>query len=137
MRYLAIDYGLRRLGLAHCDPGETIVSPLCQLLMPAAGSRKVIEQLVAIIKENQIEAVVIGLPLNMDGSAGPQAQKTKIFAGLLSDSVDIPVHLQDERLSSATADYMLDETGFTNKQRKARRDMLAACDILHEFLGRY
>lgn len=136
MRYLAIDYGSKRLGLAHCDPGETIVSPLCQLSIPAAGAKKVIGKLQEVIRENQIEAIVIGLPLNMDGSAGPQAQTTKSFAKLLSDSVDIPVHLQDERLSSAAADYLLDETDFTNKKRKARRDMLAACDILHEFLGR-
>jgi len=136
MRYLAIDYGSKRLGLAHCDPGETSVSPLCQLSIPAVGAKKVIGKLQEVIRENQIEAIVIGLPLNMDGSAGPQAQTTKSFAKLLSDSVDIPVHLQDERLSSAAADYLLDETGFTNKKRKARRDMLAACDILHEFLGR-
>jgi len=136
MRYLAIDYGLKRLGLAHCDPGETIVSPLCQLSIPAAGAKKVIEQVQEIVLENQIEAIVIGLPLNMDGTAGPQAQTTRSFAKLLGDCVGIPVHLQDERLSSAAADYLLDEMDFTNKKRKARRDMLAACDILHDFLGR-
>ena len=130
MRYLAIDYGFKRLGLAHCDAGEMIVSPLCQLPYDLT----VLEKLRQIITDNEIEAVVVGLPLNMDGSEGDQAKVSRKFARKLEKTISLPVYLQDERLSSAAADEMLSESGLTNKKRKARRDMLAACDILRNFL---
>jgi len=130
MRYLAIDYGLKRLGLAHCDAGEMIVSPLCQLPYDSI----VLEKLRQIITDSEIQAVVVGLPLNMDGSESEQSKASRKFAQNLEKTISLPVHLQDERLSSAAADEILNESGLTNKKRKARRDMLAACDILRNFL---
>ncbi|MBI9018160.1 MAG: Holliday junction resolvase RuvX [Phycisphaerae bacterium] len=135
MRYLAIDYGLKRIGLAHCDPAEIIVGPFAQIDVDSEGLPKVFNKLINIIKENQFEAIVLGLPVNMDGSEGYQAKLTRDFAEQLCQKVAIPVHFQDERLSSSAADEMLAETGFTNKKRKARRDALAACEILRDWLG--
>ena len=135
MRYLAIDYGLRRVGLAHCDGGETIVSPLCQLDNIPDRLGELLAKISKIIDEEQFEAVVVGLPIYMNGGEGEQAKQTRVFARKLAEVVSVPVHLQDERLSSAAADELLADSGLTAKKRKTRRDMLAACEILRDFLG--
>ena len=134
MRYLAIDYGLRRVGLAMCDPGEIIISPLCQLPHDKTRITQLIAKISDIISENRVEAVVVGWPLNMDDTEGPQAKLTREFSEHLAHAIDIPVHLQDERLSSAAADEMMQDAGLTTGRKKQRRDMLAACDILRGFL---
>jgi len=134
MRYLAIDYGLKRLGLAQCDPGETIVSPLCQLPVDVSRPEETFEKLQEVIVEYGIDAVVVGLPLNMDDSEGEQAKLSRQFAERLAQAVAIPVDLQDERLSSMAADEKLAEIGLSESKRKNKRDMLAACDILQEYL---
>ena len=136
MRYLAIDYGFKRIGLAICDPAEQFVSPLCQLPRNPQNPSAVIQRIRQLIDENHIDQIVVGLPLNMDDSEGPQAQKSRTFADQLKKITDRPIHLHDERLSSAAADDMLQNTGFTTKKRKQRRDMLAACAILQDFLDR-
>ncbi len=136
MRYLAIDYGLRRIGLAICDAGETIVSPLCQLDIARRKTEWVFEQLKTIIAENQIDAVVVGLPLNMDDSEGEQARLSRRFADKLAAYTGLPVHLQDERLSSAAADEKLSDLGLSMQKRKDKRDMIAACEILNDYLDR-
>ncbi|MBN1436019.1 MAG: Holliday junction resolvase RuvX [Sedimentisphaerales bacterium] len=134
MRYLAIDYGLKRVGLAICDAQEIIVSPLCQLEMPKKGATALISQIEQTITKNPVDGVVVGLPYNMDGSEGPQAQRTRQFAVALARSITLPIYLFDERLSSAAADEMLQIGEFTNKKHKQRRDMIAACVILRDFL---
>ncbi len=136
MRYLAIDYGLKRLGLALCDPAETIVSPLCQWPVDVSRPDQILAKLQEVIAEHEIDALVVGLPLNMDDSEGEQAKLSRQFAERLAHAVHIPVHLQDERLSSMAADEMLAESGLSKSKRKTKRDMLAACDILQEFLRR-
>ena len=136
MRYMAIDYGLKRVGLALCDPAGTIVSPLCQLQNHPDQPDRLIEQLAQTIKENQVDALIVGLPINNDGTVGPQAQLCRQFADRLARDVTIPVHLQDERLSSFAADELLASVKLTKAQTKRRRDMLAACDILRSFLDR-
>ena len=134
MRYLAIDYGLKRLGLALCDPAETIVSPLCQLTVDVSRPEHIIKALTEIITDYTIGALVVGLPLNMDDSEGEQAKRSRRFGEQLEKALEIPVHFQDERLSSMAADEILAESGFSQAKRKSKRDMLAACDILQEFL---
>ncbi len=136
MRYLAIDFGFKRLGLAICDPSETIVSPLCQLQIDKNRIEPVFQQIASLVSENRVEALLVGLPLNMDDSEGPQAKASRKFAEQLAKKIALPVHLQDERLSSQAADEKLLDSGLTRKKRKNRRDMLAACDILQDFLDR-
>ena len=136
MRYLGIDYGLKRIGLAISDAGESIVSPLCQLEFNRGGPERIILELERIIRENEVEAIVVGLPLNMDGSEGRQAQLTRSFAAKIMQAVPLPVHFADERLSSTAADEKLAEASLSRRKRKARRDMLAACEILHDFLNK-
>ena len=130
MRYLAIDYGTKRTGLAICDPTETIVSPLAVI----QTQKELLEKIKNIIETENIEAIVLGLPLNMDDSLGPQAQLVKKFAEQLKNSLDIPVYLQDERLSSFGAEEKIASADFTRAQKKERLDAIAAAEILQIFL---
>jgi putative Holliday junction resolvase len=134
MRHLAIDYGLRRVGLALCDPDEIIVSPLTVLRNDPGRPSGAIQQIGDIVVENKVDAIVLGLPLNMDNTEGEQARQTRVFGEQLSRLVDVPLFYQDERLSSAAADEMMNGVGLTTKQRKEKRDMLAACAILQDYL---
>jgi len=130
MKYLAIDYGLKRTGLAVCDPAETICSPLAVL----DSTKGLINKLVEIIKTQNVQGVVIGLPLNMDDTEGPQAKVVRQFADRLRKTIDIPIHFQDERLSTFAADEKLNDIEISRAKRKHRRDALAAADILETFL---
>ena len=130
MRYLAIDYGTRRTGLAICDPNETIVSPLTVLQSEQTLSEKIGQ----IVKDESVEAIVLGLPLNMDGSEGPQIQLVLKFADQLQAHLKIPVYLQDERLSSFGAEEKLAPANLTRGEKKKRLDAVAAAEILEAFL---
>ncbi len=132
MRYLGIDYGAKRTGLAVCDATQTVVSPLGVL-----HSRKDLAGRISeIVGSANIEAVVLGLPLNMDGSEGPQAKQVLAFARELKDHIQVPVYLQDERLSSFGAEQKLEEIRLGRGKKRERLDALAAAEILHAFLDR-
>ena len=130
MKYLAIDYGLKRTGLAVCDPSQTICSPLSVL----DSTKDIISRLTEIITDENIEAIVIGLPLNMDGTEGPQAQTVRQFADKLKKVINLPIHFQDERLTSFGADEKLNMADLSIKRKKKIQDAVAAADILQSFL---
>lgn len=130
MRYLAIDYGNRRTGLAICDPDETIASPLTVLRERDNLAVKIAE----IVRAEQVDAIVVGLPLNMDGSEGGQARLVRQFAAALTAKTDVPLHFQDERLSSFGAEEKLREAGMSRKKQAERVDAIAAAEILTAFL---
>jgi putative Holliday junction resolvase len=130
MRYLAIDYGAKRTGLAVCDAGETIASPYGVL----HGQKDLIQRIGRVVASENIEAIVLGLPLNMDDSEGPQAQKVRAFAKQLQSHIRIPVYFQDERLSSFGAEQKLEEIGLSKGKKRERLDALAAAEILQAFL---
>ena len=132
-RWLGIDYGKRRIGLALSDPGESIASPATTLEATgtAPGDAR---QVVQWASKNEIDAFVVGLPLNMDGSLGPQAQLSQNFADQLRRLGNLPVELWDERLSSFQADEIMQSAGLTPAKRKKFRDALAAQVILQSFL---
>ena len=130
MRYLAIDYGTKRIGLAVCDPAETIASPLGVIERQADLTQKIAE----VVESEGVEAVVLGLPLNMDDSAGPQAKLVFRFAEQLEESLNIPVYFQDERLSSFGAEEKLASADFTRKKKRKHLDAVAAAEILQAFL---
>ncbi len=130
MRYLAIDYGEKRTGLAICDAGEMIASPLAVV----SGQPELIPRILAVIKSENVEAIVIGLPLNMDNTEGPQVKRVKSFAARLKEHIDIPIHFYDERLSSFEAEKKLSGVDLTRKGKKKRLDAVAAAAILQSFL---
>jgi putative Holliday junction resolvase len=130
MRYLSIDYGNKITGLAICDQTETIVSPL----MAIPTSNGLIGKIIEIIKAENVEALVLGLPLNMDDSVGPQAKKVQAFAEQIKKQIDTPVFFQDERLSTFAAQDKMIDMDLTRKGKKRRIDALAAAEILQAFL---
>ena len=130
MRYLAIDYGAKRTGLAICDPAETVASPLAVI----EGQKDLLKRIADVVKAENVEAVVLGLPLNMDDTAGSQAKLVFGFAEQLEKVLNVPVHFQDERLSTFDADEKLSATEFSRKKKKKRLDAIAAAEILEAFL---
>jgi putative Holliday junction resolvase len=130
MRYLAIDYGTKRTGLAICDASETIASPLAVL----HGQKGLLDKIADIVETEGVDAIVLGLPLNMSGTESSQTKLALKFAEQLKDRLSVPVHLQDERLSSFGAEEKLAPAEFTSGERKKRIDAVAAAEILESFL---
>lgn len=132
MRFLAIDLGDRRTGLALADEETGIASPLRVIEKPIGDA--LIDDILREIDSQGAGALVVGLPLNMDGSEGPRAKTTRAFATKLAQRTGLEVHTQDERLTSADADWKMAQSGLTRGQKKARRDALAAAALLQDFL---
>ena len=130
MRILAIDYGKKRTGLAICDQAEKIASPLAVLQARAGLIRKIL----GYIENEDVGAVVVGLPLNMNGSEGTQVKQVRQFANELKKHIDLPLCFQDERLSSFEAGEKLSKTSLTRKKKRKRLDAIAAAGILQSFL---
>ncbi len=132
-RFLGIDYGTKRIGIALSDPDARIVSPA--RVMEAKGSPAAdAEAVIALAADLGVDAFVVGLPLNMDGTESEQTRLTRAFARELESRRAGAVHLWDERLSSHAADGLLAERDLTRKRRAARRDAIAAAVILSGFL---
>lgn len=130
MRYLAIDYGTKRTGLAICDAAETIASPLAVL----HGQKELLNKIAEIVKTENVDAIVLGLPLNMSGTESSQTKLVLKFAEQLKNRLFVPIYLQDERLSSFGAEEKLAPAEFTRGKRKKRIDAVAAAEILEAFL---
>jgi len=130
MRYLSIDYGNKITGLAICDQTETFVSPL----MAIPTTNDLIGKIIEVVKAENVGALVLGLPLNMDDSVGPQAKKVQAFAEQIKKQIDTPVFFQDERLSTFAAEGKMIDMDLTRKGKKRRIDALAAAEILQAFL---
>lgn len=133
MKILAVDYGDARTGLAACDPGEMLASPVGTV--EHWDPQKVAEQAAKAAKEVRAERIVVGHPLNMDGTAGPRAQLCREFAALLRETSGLPVVLWDERQTTVTATRYLNATDTRGKKRKRVIDAVAATVILESYLG--
>ena len=132
MMYLAIDRGGKRTGLAVGDDILRMAGPVD--VIHTASEDELIRQIKVAIQEHLPDELVLGLPLNMDDSEGPSAKLARKFASQLEEATGKVVHLVDERLSSYYADKQMSQSGFTHGQKKARRDALAAANILQAFL---
>lgn len=141
-RYLSIDLGDKRTGLAVGDAITRIVTPL-EVLEVSIAERAGVALLDALIAaiDRQFSPharfeLVMGLPLNMDGTEGPRAKLVREFSARLAARLNPPrpIHFQDERLTSADADWQLARSGKTHKEKKQLRDALAAATMLRDFL---
>lgn len=133
-KILAVDWGKAKLGLAVSDDLGITAQGLSSL--PRVSESKDIDAIGAYIRDLRIEAVVVGLPKNMDGTLGPSAEAAQAFAGALGARLDIPVHLWDERLTSLAAERTLVGAGIRRRERRGMRDKVAAIMILQGFLDR-
>ena len=132
MRVLGIDLGERTLGLALSDPGRILASALRTIRRTSES--KDLEELARVIEEHEVTEIVVGHPLNMNGSRGPQAMKAEAFAELLRERFRLPVQLWDERLSTVAAERTLLEADLSRKKRKKVIDHVAAAFFLQGFL---
>ena len=130
MRYLAIDYGNKRTGLAVCDQTESIVTPLKVLQTDGA----LILHILKVIETEQAERIVLGLPMNMDGTEGFQAALVRKFGSQLALKTELTVIYHDERLSSFEAKDMLEPAEMNWRKRKKILDAVAAAAILKSYI---
>ena len=133
MRVVGLDLGSKRIGVAVSDRSGTIASPL--LVLTRSGSaRRDHEQIARLVVEEEAEAVVVGLPLNMDGSLGPAARAARKEAALIATVVGVPVHEWDERRSTVTADQAMMQAGLRAPERRQHVDKIAAAVFLQAWL---
>ena len=134
MKILAVDYGDSRTGLAVCDPGEILATPLRPQIEEKAMA-KVAAQVCAAAREHGAGLIVIGLPRNMDGTEGARAKKSRKLAELVGQESGLPVRMWDERQTTITAAGFLSESGTFGKKRKAVLDAVSASVILENYLA--
>ena len=132
LRVMAIDYGDAHTGVALSDAtgfltGET-------LTIHSRNPDVVLEQLSRLVRERQVEVLVMGFPRNMDGTEGPRAQLYRDFAARVEESVGLPVALWDERRTTVDAHRILQQAGKNAKKRKKTVDAVAASLILEGYL---
>lgn len=135
-RSLGLDVGDKRIGLALSDPLGMLASPLLVLQRQEDGVD--ITAILKIVKQSQVEKIIIGLPQSMDGTLGSQAEKVKIFGEKLKKASPVPVDFRDERLSTVSAKRMMREAGNRkSSKKKIEYDAAAAAIILQTYLDEF
>jgi putative Holliday junction resolvase len=132
-RSLGLDIGDKRIGVALSDPGGILATPLT--IINRTDDITDIESIAAIVNQNQVGRIIVGLPHSMDGSLGEQAQKVETFFKRLPERIKIPMEFRDERLTTVSARRLMHEVN-TKKTRKhrAKDDAVAAALILQGYL---
>lgn len=133
-RILGIDYGRKRIGLAMSDPFQMMASTLDTL--DNAEHSLAIDKVAAIVRDNDVRAIVVGKPLHMSGDEGEMTTQVREFAGALEDKIDIPIFLWDERWTTKSAEKLLIETGRSPSRNRHKIDQVAAAYLLQSFLDR-
>ena len=134
IRLLGLDVGTKTIGMAISDVTRTIATPFDTIRRTKfAADAKAIRE---VVEKNQVGALVLGLPLNLDGSEGPRAQSTRAFARNLAIHVTVPMVFWDERLSTAAVERHLIEADASRKRRAEVVDRMAAAYILQGLLER-
>lgn len=134
MIILCVDYGDARTGLAVCDKSEILASPVGTVF--EKDKAKLMEKIAETAKQRKAELIVVGDPLNMDGSRGFRSQECREFAEQLSAFCGIPFEMCDERLTTVAAHNALNVTDTRGKKRKKVVDTLSAVMILEGFMAR-
>lgn len=130
-RVLAVDPGERRVGLALSDPGGIIAQPWAVVDRLVSD---VVTEVQRVVRENQVETIVVGLPVSLSGLEGASAVAARELATELQEATGVPVELHDERYTTVAAEKVMREAKASAKQRRNRRDKVAAAIILSEYL---
>jgi putative Holliday junction resolvase len=131
---MAIDYGTKSIGIAISDELQLTIRPLTTIRRERKKYREVIDLFCSLVNENEIDTLVVGLPLNMDGTRGEASARTERFIADLKNRLSIPIITIDERLTSYEADQILREMGVDERERRLRSDEYAAMIILQDYL---
>jgi putative Holliday junction resolvase len=132
MRVLGLDVGDRRIGVALSDETGVLASPVATL--ERVGPRKDLKAIAALVRQHDVGAIVMGLPRHLDGRIGLQAVKVQQFAAALGPVVRVPIHFQDEGLTTVEAEQILIERDVSRQRRKGLVDQVAAVLILQDYL---
>ena len=132
MRILALDHGTVRIGVATSDETKLIATPLEYI--SAAPFADFLARLKEIIREKEIELIVVGMPRNMDGSYGPAALKVQEFVAVLRDALTVPIKTVDERLTTGPAQKFLVQGNVRREKRREKVDKTAAAILLQSYL---
>jgi len=132
VRVLALDIGERRIGVAVSDPSGTVATPLA--VLDAAAVLADGREFARLVDEYGVGRVLVGLPLSLDGSEGPQAASVRRAAARLAGFVDVPFDFADERLSTAQASRAMGEAGISDREKRGSVDMVAASLFLQAYL---
>jgi len=132
MRILALDHGTKRIGVAVSDETKTIALPLEYI--PAEPFGEFLERLKVLLREKEVDLVLIGQPRNMDGSYGPAAQKVDTFVAVLKTAITMPIKMWDERLTSTMANRVMIQANVRRDKRKENVDKMAAAILLQSYL---
>lgn len=133
-RFLGIDVGTKRIGIAICDP--LLITTRSLIALSRVPEDKAVDEIAKICKEYSITTVVVGLPYNMDGTLGSQAQDCQNFAKRLEVEAKLEVCFEDERLTSFEAEQILASQGKKYTKNKELVDMMAAEIILRQFINK-
>ncbi len=133
MKIMAVDFGDARTGLAVCDRTEFLASPVG--VIHEKEMYQTVNKVAAAVTEFDVKEVVVGYPVNMNGTIGERAKKCELFADMLNQIIDIPVRLWDERSTTVSAHNYLNETNTRGKKRKDVVDEVAAAIILENYLS--
>ena len=136
MRYLGLDLGTRTLGLSLSDTTFTIASTLKTIRFNENDYEFLLNEIDSVIKEYNISKIVLGFPKNMNNTIGERCETTLKFKDMLESKFNIPVVLQDERLTTVEAHNYMIEADMSRKKRKAKVDALAATIILQTYLDK-
>jgi len=131
-RYMALDVGDKRIGVALSDPLQILASPL-QTIVRTSDEHALFE-ITNLVNKHEVEKLIVGMPYSLNGTIGPQAEKVLLFKAKIAAQLNIEVVLQDERLSSVTAEMKLKETRKKSARLKERIDAAAATVILQSYL---
>ncbi len=132
---LGLDPGTKTVGVASADGLRMLSSPV-ETISRGKKLAPVLDRLFALYDDRKAVGLVVGLPLNMDGTEGPRAQSVRAFIWHILQRRDVPVLLQDERLSTVEADNMMDDAAISRRKRDAKIDASAAAIILQDALNR-
>ena len=133
-KYLGVDYGDKRTGLAECDISGLIATGI--FTISEGGMRKTAMRVAKEAEARACKLIVIGLPKNMDGSEGERAEVIRTFAAMLPEYTNIPYDFYDERMTTMVAYRFLGETGSYGKKRRETVDTLSAQIILQNYIDR-
>jgi len=128
-RSLGIDYGTKRVGLALSDPLGLTARPLA--VVPRS---RIVEEVVSLVKEQEVGTIVVGLPTGLGGDEGTSASEARKLADELATATGVDVVLRDERYTSRMAESALLESGMKRRQRRESVDKVAAAIILQDYL---
>jgi putative Holliday junction resolvase len=134
-RVLALDVGEKTIGVAMSDETGSMAFPGATIWRQE-GIKRDMAALRQLISDSKVQAIVVGLPLMMDGSRGIQAEKIEAFVAVLRNNVRIPIYFQDERLSTLQAERVLIAADRNRTERKKTIDSMAACLLLQTYLDR-